>query len=71
MYGAREAIEEVDDALARMEHHGYGACLSCGRHIPFERLQVVPQARFCAACPDRAGLPPIGRRRVIRDATTS
>ena len=54
MYGARVAIEEVDEALARMEQSDYGTCLSCSRPIPFERLEVVPQARFCAACPDRA-----------------
>jgi RNA polymerase-binding transcription factor DksA len=71
MYGAREAIEEVDDALARMEHYGYGTCLSCGRPIPFEHLEVVPRERFCPACPDRAVPPLIGRRRVVRNAAPS
>jgi RNA polymerase-binding transcription factor DksA len=71
MYGAREAIEEVDEALARIDHHGYGTCVSCGRPIPFEHLKVVPRERFCPACPDRAVPPLIGRRRVVRNAAPS
>lgn len=71
MYGARSAIEELNEALARMEDDGYGTCTSCGRPIPFERLQAVPQAQFCARCPDRALPPPMGTREDIRDAAAS
>jgi RNA polymerase-binding transcription factor DksA len=50
LYGAREAIEEIEAALARMDDGGYGACQTCGRPIPFERLEATPLARFCAGC---------------------
>jgi RNA polymerase-binding transcription factor DksA len=54
MYGAVEAIEEFEDALVRVDNGHYGACQSCGRSIPIERLEVLPQTRFCAACPTAA-----------------
>lgn len=57
MYRAREAIEEIGDALARVEAGRYGACQACGRSIPFEQLKAYPQARFCAACPALVGPP--------------
>jgi DnaK suppressor protein len=50
MYGARAAIEEIDDALVRINVGGYGTCQGCDRPIPCERLEAIPQARFCAAC---------------------
>jgi RNA polymerase-binding transcription factor DksA len=55
---ASEAIEDIDDALARMDAGTYGLCESCGLHIPVERLEVIPHARFCVRCSSarRAGL---------------
>jgi hypothetical protein len=50
MYGAIEAIEKIKDALVRITADPYGTCQSCDRPIPFERLEVIPQTRFCAAC---------------------
>jgi DnaK suppressor protein len=52
---AREAIQEIDHALARVEDSTYGTCEACGSPIPFERLEAVPQARSCVACPRLAG----------------
>jgi hypothetical protein len=60
LYVAREAIEAIDDALIRIDHGGYGTCLSCDQPIPFNRLAAVPQARFCAVCPAPAS-PTAGR----------
>ena len=50
MYGAREAIEEIEDALLRIRDGGYGTCQSCGQPIAFARLEVFPRARCCTAC---------------------
>ena len=47
---ARDAIEDIDDALARIEAGTYGACERCHDSIPLERLEAVPHARFCVAC---------------------
>lgn len=54
MYSAVEAIEEFEDALVRLDDGRYGTCQSCGRPIPAERLEVIPQTRFCAPCPTEA-----------------
>lgn len=54
---AREAIDDIADALRRMDLGTYGCCEACGAPLPFERLEAVPAARRCVACPGRgAGL---------------
>jgi DnaK suppressor protein len=62
MFSAVTAIEEIEDALVRLTHGGYGICQSCDAPIPFERLQIVPQARFCAACPTADHTSALSRR---------
>lgn len=47
---ARDAIEDIDAALARMDAGTYGLCESCGMPIPVERLEAIPHARFCVPC---------------------
>lgn len=47
---ARWALRETDDALQRMTDGRYGSCEACNEPIGLDSLQVVPQARFCAAC---------------------
>ena len=71
MYTTRQAIEEIDDAFARMESGDYGICVSCARPIPFAHLEALPQARFCAGCPDGALQPLTSTREGIRGATAS
>jgi RNA polymerase-binding transcription factor DksA len=41
---AREAIEEIDAALARMDAGVYGICIVSGLPIPEERLEALPHA---------------------------
>ncbi len=48
---AREGIGEIRNALARLDAGTYGWCEACGAPIPFERLEVIPEARHCVACP--------------------
>jgi DnaK suppressor protein len=50
MYCAIEAIEELHDALVRVEEGSFGACQTCSLPIPPERLEVLTQTRSCAAC---------------------
>jgi RNA polymerase-binding transcription factor DksA len=47
---AREAIADIDDAIARMDGGTYGRCDTCGAPIPLERLEVMPYARLCVPC---------------------
>jgi DnaK suppressor protein len=49
---ARDAVEDIDEALARMDAGTYGLCESCQSPIPLERLEAIPRARRCVACAD-------------------
>ena len=46
----REALRDVDDALAKVERGEYGVCESCGEPIGEARLEAMPAARLCIAC---------------------
>ena len=45
----------VDEALRRLYRapETFGRCHDCGARIAFERLDALPQARFCVACKQR------------------
>ena len=43
-------IEEIDDALRRIDDGTYGQCARCGKPIDEERLKAMPTARYDAAC---------------------
>ncbi|WP_030265595.1 TraR/DksA family transcriptional regulator [Streptomyces violens] len=47
---ARMVLTDVEAALERMDHGRYGRCHLCTRPIALERLQIVPQARYCSRC---------------------
>ena len=47
---ARQAVEEIDAALAKMALGTYGICESCQEPIPKARLKAIPHARLCVAC---------------------
>lgn len=42
-----QTLEEVQDALRRMEDGSYGKCAVCGREIEPARLEAVPWASYC------------------------
>lgn len=48
----RTLLEQVDDALRRIELGGYGECTNCGQQIAEPRLNAVPYARYCMRCQD-------------------
>jgi len=45
----------IDQALRRLykSPETFGKCHSCGRDIPFDRLDALPHARFCIDCKQR------------------
>lgn len=49
-----EAIADIRRALARMDDGTYGVCEGCGGPIPVARLEAIPFARQCVACPQGA-----------------
>jgi DnaK suppressor protein len=43
-------IEEIDEALLRIDEGTYGQCLRCGKPIDEERLKAMPTAKYDAEC---------------------
>lgn len=46
----RESLDEVIEALAKMDAGTYGVCESCGQPIAPARLEAKPAARLCITC---------------------
>lgn len=48
-----DIVEQIDEAVERIENGEFGACLSCGEEIPEGRLEIIPHTRFCVTCQER------------------
>lgn len=48
-------LQDVDNALDKIEQGNYGACETCGMHIEEERLAFSPATRFCTMCSEKQG----------------
>lgn len=46
----RDTLQDIDDALAKLENGAYGRCESCGNPIAEPRLEAMPAARLCISC---------------------
>jgi DnaK suppressor protein len=46
----RVRLQEVDEALDRIEAGTYGTCEECGEAIGLKRLEVRPVAKYCVPC---------------------
>ena len=49
-------LTEIERALEKIEDGTYGQCISCGKDIPHERLDILPTAIQCIEC-EKGGLP--------------
>jgi DnaK suppressor protein len=49
----KHGLDEIADALLRLEGRTYGLCQSCQRAIPLARLRAMPAARRCLPCQAR------------------
>jgi DnaK suppressor protein len=49
----REQLASVEHAIHKFEDGTYGLCDSCGKPIPPERLEALPQATLCLDCKAR------------------
>ena len=49
---AREShlIQDIDDALGRIENGTYGQCFRCGKPLYEERLKAMPTAKYGPKC---------------------
>lgn len=46
----RMRLQEVEDALERIEAGTYGKCDRCGNQIAAPRLEALPFAKLCVEC---------------------
>ena len=46
----RQELEELEQALGRLESGTFGLCEGCADQIPLRRLRAVPTTRYCLAC---------------------
>lgn len=46
----RKELEELDEALLKLDEGTYGICSECEEHIDEERLKAVPFAICCVKC---------------------
>ena len=49
----RQLLQQVDDALSRIETRRYGVCASCEDTLNLKRLQAVPWATLCISCQEK------------------
>jgi DnaK suppressor protein len=50
---ARRLVDDIDEALRRVDAGTYGVCVRCGKNIGYERLEVIPAASLCMECKRR------------------
>lgn len=48
----RTLIDQIDEALQRIELSSYGECANCGQEISEARIKAVPYAQYCINCQD-------------------
>lgn len=44
-------IDQIKQALKRLDNGTYGTCQDCGKSIPRVRLKHLPEAATCVRCP--------------------
>lgn len=45
-----DKLNQIDDALKRIEDRSYGICQDCGESIPEKRLLINPHFLTCVSC---------------------
>ena len=46
-------LQEIDEALARIDKKSFGKCVACAKPIPLARLKIKPHAMYCIECKRR------------------
>jgi RNA polymerase-binding transcription factor DksA len=47
---ARQALADIDAAIALVKRGAYGHCDNCGTELPLNLLRVIPTSRWCLTC---------------------
>jgi DnaK suppressor protein len=49
----RDILQQVDEAIVRLDGRRFGTCASCEEEMNLKRLEAVPWARFCLSCQEK------------------
>jgi len=49
----REQLQQIDQALDRLEKGEYGHCQVCHKEIGKKRLQIIPWTPYCISCKEK------------------
>ncbi|MEW6327595.1 MAG: TraR/DksA C4-type zinc finger protein [Thermodesulfobacteriota bacterium] len=49
----KRELEEIEEALTRVERGEYGLCVDCSGPIGIKRLEIMPETPRCARCQAR------------------
>lgn len=66
---AREQLNEIDEALRRIEDGSYGYCEECGEKIGIGRLKAMPFTQLCVECKSKMEKEVGARKRFDEEST--
>ena len=46
----KDALDQIEAAIERIEEGSFGLCEECGMKIPNPRLEAIPYAALCVRC---------------------
>ncbi len=46
----KRLLADLENTLDRLSHVDYGRCLECDENIPFARLSIKPESKYCINC---------------------
>jgi DnaK suppressor protein len=49
-------LQEINEALSKIENDNYGTCIECDNEIPDERLKAIPVTAHCIECKEKLNL---------------
>jgi DnaK suppressor protein len=49
----RDMLQQVDEALHRIDDHRFGYCVVCEDEVDRKRLEAVPWAQRCISCQEK------------------
>jgi DnaK suppressor protein len=50
----RQHFAQIETAMLRLDDGSFGVCATCGKDIPFARLEVRPYSTQCVNCASKA-----------------
>lgn len=45
-----DQLDDIEQALSKLQEGSYGLCEECGCEIPLKRLEIMPFAAYCVSC---------------------